>query len=330
VKFALLSRPRTQALLDGTLKSQGLPVEWLPVSAPLGWAPPTGEEYRSLSSGQFDGGEMSISSFVETKAQGAPIVALPVFLKRGLVQRSLFCPVDSALAAPAQLVGKRVGLVHYTSSMATWMRGILEQEYSLPRSGPAWFTLTPSATRTGFKPTLLEMPSGYAGAHSRAREELDGYSHELEQPEAFLLSLMKQGELDAVVSYQTRLEAKDIQTLLSTEELFESPDRGNGVYPINHIFVVRESTLKEFPGIGNSLWSILNEARKLWRNYLPQAEREPMEKELARLGWDPFAYRLGDLEKHTLETFVDFLLDEKRITRRLAVEELIDPDSTGY
>ena len=92
---------------------------------------------------------------------------------------------------------------------------------------------------------------------------------------------------------------------------------------------MRESIFDEFPGIAGVLLSILKESRKLWQNYLSENQREPTETELARLGWDPFAYRLGDVEKRALETFVGFLLDEKRISRRLTVEELIHPNLTG-
>lgn len=326
MKFALLSRPRTQAILDGTLQAHGAAIQWLSVTAPLGWQPPAGEEHRSLSSGQFDGGEMSISSFVEARAQGAPILALPLFLKRGLVQRSLFCAADSTLVSPAQLQGKRVGLVHTTSSMATWMRGTLAQDYRLPRSGPTWFTLTPTDAADRSNARVLEVPREFCAPQVKACEELDGYSHPLEGPEAFLLSRLETRELDAVISYQTRIVARGIRPLLIDDELLGSHGWQSGVYPINHIFVVRESIFDEFPGIGEILLSILRESRKLWLNYLPQNQREPMEQELARLGYDPFAYRLGDMEKRALETFVGFLLEEKRITRRLTVTELLHPN----
>ena len=95
------------------------------------------------------------------------------------------------------------------------------------------------------------------------------------------------------------------------------------------IFVVRESIFDGFSGIGEVLLAILKESRELWQNYLPENQREPAETELARLGWDPFAYRLGEVEKRALETFVDFLLDEKRISRGLTVEDLIHPDFMG-
>ncbi len=90
MNFAILRRPRTQALLDGIIRCERVSIRWLPVSDPLGWALSPREKHRDLASGNVDGGETSISSFVQAKSRGAPLVALPIFLKRGLVQRSLF------------------------------------------------------------------------------------------------------------------------------------------------------------------------------------------------------------------------------------------------
>ncbi|NIO12155.1 MAG: hypothetical protein GTO40_30680 [Deltaproteobacteria bacterium] len=74
--------------------------------------------------------------------------------------------------------------------------------------------------------------------------------------------------------------------------------------------------------IGGVLLQALREARKLWVDYLPKDERRTMETEMANLGWDPFAYRLGDVERRTLATFINYLVDDGLITQRIPVEEL--------
>jgi len=51
-------------------------------------------------------------------------------------------------------------------------------------------------------------------------EELDGYAHKLERRELFLVSLLEKGQLDAVVSYKTRIAADKIRPLLPAEDLF--------------------------------------------------------------------------------------------------------------
>lgn len=318
MNFALLSRPRTQALLDGKLKLDGFPVRWLPASDPLGFGLPAHEKRRDILSGQVDGGEMSISAFIQAKAQGAPLVAVPIFLKRGLVQRSLLCADDSPLVSPEQLVDKRVGLVSYSSSMAVWMRGILEDEYELSPASVRWFTLSSPTPRS----QVLKIPEGFSAAGIQAREELDGYAHDLDRRESFLLSLLEREALDAVISFQARLTSSKVRPLLPGEESLWSHYRKKGVYPINHLFVIRQDLLDEYPALAGTLLSTFREARGLWTDYLPQDNRAAIEGEMQRLGWDPFGYRLGEVENRSLETFIDYLHREQVIAHKPAVDEI--------
>ena len=56
---------------------------------------------------------------------------------------------------------------------------------------------------------------------------------------------------------------------------------------------------------------------------MSQDERAGCEREMAKLGYDPFAHDLGEGEKTTLETFVGHLQGEKLIPRKLGMVELI-------
>ncbi|MFQ5539417.1 MAG: hypothetical protein ACE5FB_03375 [Candidatus Binatia bacterium] len=202
------------------------------------------------------------------------------------------------------------------------MRGVLDEEYQLSRSSPLWFTLTPSSPRSFVETKLTEIPKGFVGEEIEAWEELDGYSHNLERKELFLISLLEKGELDAVVSYKTRIAANKIRPLLPTEDKLWSHYQKKGVYPINHIFVMQEEVVSKFPNIYNDLLSLFKESRKLWLDYLPDDKRAAIEGEVDRLGWDPFAYHLGEVEKRSLETFIDYLLKEKMIPRKISLDKL--------
>ncbi len=266
---------------------------------------------------------MSISSFVQAKSQGAPLMALPVFLKRGLVQRSIFCSVESPLQSPVQLAGKRVGLVSHASSMAVWVRGVLQDAYGLLPASVRWFTLGASSDET----QLLKIPDQFSGGGLQAWEELDGYPHDLDRRERFLLSLLESGELDAVVSFQAKIAAGNVRPLMSDEVDRWSHYRKQGVYPINHVFAIRKDVLDEFPTIGENLLSAFRDARGKWTEYLRPEQRDAMQMEITKLGADPFAYRLGDVEEKTLETFINYVAGEKLIAHKLFVDELFQkPD----
>ncbi len=47
-----------------------------------------------------------------------------------------------------------------------------------------------------------------------------------------------------------------------------------------------------------------------------------MEAEMDRLNWDPFAYHLEEVEKRRLETFIDYLLKEKMVPRKISLDKL--------
>lgn len=317
MNFAILRRPRTQAILDGIIKLPGLSARWLSLSDPLGWALPPAEKHRDLASGEVDGGEMSISAFVQAKSRDAPLVALPIFLKRGLVQRSLFCSADSSLSSPEQLVGKRVGLVGYTSSMAVWVRGVLRDGYGVDSSSVQWFTISGSSHHS----QSLNIPDEFTAGKIPAWEELDGYPHELDRRETFLLSLLNRGALDAVVSFQARIDCERTRPLLREDRLWSHP-LNSRIYPINHLFAVKTDVVQKFPTIADSLLSAFREARRSWTAYQPQGERKAFEREMAQLGFDPFGCHLGEVEKRTLETFVGYLQREKLIPRKLGLDEV--------
>ncbi|MDH3444775.1 MAG: hypothetical protein OEN50_12670, partial [Deltaproteobacteria bacterium] len=225
MNFAILRRPRTQSLLDGKVEVEGFPVQWVPTTDPLGWGLSPYESHRDLRNGRFHGGEMSISSFIQAKSQGAPLLALPVFLKRGLVQRSIFCSAESLLRSPEQLNGKRLGLVSYSSSMAVWVRGVLAAEYGVPSLSVRWFALSGSSREI----QTLKIPDDFSGGEVQAWEELDGYPHDLDRRERFLLSLLESGELDAVVSFQARIASDKIRPLAPDEDQLWSHYRSRSV-----------------------------------------------------------------------------------------------------
>lgn len=251
------------------------------------------------------------------KVSGRTDHGMPIFLKRGLAQRSLFCLAGARLTSPGQLIGKRVGLVSSTSSMAVWMRGILNDAYGLDTSSVKWLTVTGSTDSA----QTLQILDEFSAERIQAWEELDGYPHALDRREAFLLALLERGALDAVVSFQAKIDDPRIRPVLHEDELWAHP-LSRQIYPINHLFVVKTDVVEKFPAVAESLLSVFREARRLWTNYLPPAQRRAFDGETTKLGYDPFAYGLGEVEKKTLQTLCVYLKKEKLISDELPLNEI--------
>jgi hypothetical protein len=143
------------------------------------------------------------------------------------------------------------------------------------------------------------------------------------------LSLLEKGELNAVVSFHPKITSPRIRPLLGSEDEFWSHYQNKGVYPINHLFVIRQDICSGSLNITDELMTCFKKAREFWIDYLPAEKRATIEKEMARLGGDPFAYRLGDTERRTLETFIGYLVEEKLISQKLSMGELFHIDQSA-
>jgi hypothetical protein len=199
------------------------------------------------------------------------------------------------------------------------MRGILREGYGFDPARCQWFALGGSSNAT----QSLRLPDEFAPAKLPAWEELDGYEHELDRRETFLVSLLTEGKLDAVVSFQARIDHPGIRPLFDDHLLWSDPSNRK-IYPINHLFVIKSDVLANAPQVADALLRAFGEARRLWTDYLPAGARDRAEKEAAQLGFDPFAYRWGDVEKATLEAMIRYLQNEKLLTRHLRLTDLFN------
>ena len=51
-------------------------------------------------------------------------------------------------------------------------------------------------------------------------------------------------------------------------------------------------------------------------------ERDLLERERSLLGFDPYRYELGEVQRHTIEKLMDYLQADGLLQRRFTVEEL--------
>src|SRR3974390_372769 len=89
---------------------------------------------------KYDVAELAIVTYLQARAYGKPYVLLPaVVVSRGQHHTIAYNAERGALA-PSDLNGKRVGVRAYTVTTATWVRGILANDYGVDLSKVEWIT----------------------------------------------------------------------------------------------------------------------------------------------------------------------------------------------
>ena len=140
---------RVEPLMNGTVQAEG--IELIPT-----YSHPAETFWRQLKFGEFEVAEMSMSSYLIAKSQGADMIAMPVFPSRRLFQTELSYHVDSGITKPEDLAGKKLGVAEYQQTAALWIRGILEHDFGVSQYKIHWYMERSEemshGSATGFKP----------------------------------------------------------------------------------------------------------------------------------------------------------------------------------
>jgi 4,5-dihydroxyphthalate decarboxylase len=121
---------RTHPLIDGSIKPEGIDLNWLALPHLEIWT-------RMLNYYDFDASEISLSSYITSKTMGKPLTAIPVFPARAF-DILIFINTKSGIREPKDLMGKRVGLGEFQQTATVWMRGMLEHEYGVKLEDIEW------------------------------------------------------------------------------------------------------------------------------------------------------------------------------------------------
>ena len=123
--FACWEYDRTRALADGTVRADGIELNYLTL-------PVEETFFRMMRGREFDASEMSLSSYTASlNSPNPPFIAIPVFPSRFFRHSCIFVAAKSGIRRPEDLKGKRVGVPEYQMTAPVWIRGILSDEYGV-------------------------------------------------------------------------------------------------------------------------------------------------------------------------------------------------------
>jgi len=314
---------RVEPLMNGTVKAEG--IELIPT-----YSHPAETFWRQLKFGEFEVAEMSMSSFLIAKSQGADMIALPVFPSRRLFQTELSYHVDSGITKPQDLVGKRLGVAEYQQTAALWIRGILEHDFGVSQYKIHWYMERSEemshGAATGFKPPLGISFNRIAQNKSLASTLLE---NELDVAHVASPWVLQANALDRSSRISGKGDWSKIRPLFP-DRMAEGTRfyKNHGFLPVNHTYIIRGDIYKKYPWVAFNLYTGFVKAKAVAREKLlekiPTAlffGPEYAEKTREMIGDDPFPFGVKANEA-MLDTIIGFSYEQGLTPRKLTVPEL--------
>ena len=319
LSFACWNYDRTRALMDGTVKVDGIDLNYLnlPVEETF---------FRMARFREFDLAEMSLSSYCVTLSKPErPFVALPIFPSRFFRHSCIYVHANSGIREPKDLIGKRIASPEYQMTAPVWIRGILSDHYNVPVDAQPY--LYGGEEEVGrIEKMKLELPPNIQVSPIGPHQTLSQMLHD--------------GELDAL--YTARMPSSFLKGDGKVKRLFEDyPEverryyRETGIFPIMHTVVMRREVYEANRWIAQSLTKAFIEAQR--HTYEDLKDTAALK---AMLPWlsayvDETQREFGDdwwpygLEKNikTLDTFTRYHHEQGLSPRKLDVHELFAPES---
>jgi 4,5-dihydroxyphthalate decarboxylase len=286
LNLGLSRSPITIALHEGDVKSKGIDVNF--ESEFSEGLDNTGARHRQILAGELDGGECSTSSFLLARTRGVDLVAIPVFPARSFPHRQIYCNTKAPIKHPSDLEGKRVTVHRWNSTSPTWTKGLLENEYDVTLRSISWFTAEPDPPGEGAPPDFKIQRVPEPASREKAIEMLEN------------------GELDAGLDPYIHPSANVRRVLDDWRKEASGFFQRQQIFPMSHTVVLKGEIARENPWIVESLIEAFSQSRQQASKYQDDEAKDHERWLWETLGSDPHVYRLGPVEKKTLNELVRY------------------------
>jgi 4,5-dihydroxyphthalate decarboxylase len=269
----------TKALKEGVVSSPLAQFEFAgPKTANQGFKPMVRENV-------FEAGELALVTYLQAKAYGKPYVLLPAPIVSRFQHHTIGFAPKFGQMSPKDIEGKRVGVRTYSQTTGLWVRGILQHDFGVDLDSITWVTAEDGHLAEYVDPAnCVRKPEG---------ETIDG--------------MLLKGELAAAIIGDKLPEG--VEPLIPhPQDVAREWQARTGMFPINHMFVVREELSRERPDVVREIYRVIVESNAA----APEAAR----KEVAPFGLEA--------NRKAIQTAIDWSIEQKLIPRRFEVDELFD------
>ncbi len=312
LSMALSHYDRHMPFFDGSVRLDGADLEVLEVgqSSPLKHGQDRHE--RMLQKGEFDICELSLSNYLVARSRGMPFTAIPVFPRRLFSLSQMWVNANAGIATPEQLIGRKVGLSTFQTTLSVLARGDLQAEYGVPWREIDWYISKDEAVPL---------------------RPLEGVRMQLLKPGQKIGALLESGAIDAIMMPHPPKEALRgggrIRRLFADAKAEEAKYfRKNGYYPIMHVVAFKNEVLQRDPSLAPRVMAAFDRAKAACMEYYDDPNwsrfvwgRHLFEEERSVFGDDPWPHGVKK-NRANLERFLGYALDQGLLARKLEVAEL--------
>lgn len=251
---------------------------------------------------------------------------LPIPVLRVFRHKSIYVRTDRGIKTPADLRGKRVATVGYSSSGLTHVRGILQEEYGVRPEEIEWVS-----TQKDSAANLTGGASNWEKLRPKGVKIIDAPESEDES------SLLISGQVDAILHPAEPKVYQDRNPLV--ERLFKDHRaveqefyKRTGMFPIMHSVAIRKATAEKHPWLPKAVFEAYSQAKLIdyehMRNWgwakdsLPWYGQEFNDtREL--MGGNFYPYGLAASET-SYEAALRYVFEQGLSTRKVGLEEMFE------
>lgn len=312
LSVALAKHPWTAPLIDGEVTVEGFDLEFVPAASPM-----SPIFMRMARNQEFDVSEIALSTYLIAKELSKPFTAIPYFPLRNWPHGLLTVNRNSGIETPKDLEGKRLAVVSYSFTPATFARGLLAHDF-------------------GVDVDKIE----YVVSSEEHLEEFE-IPHNVERMIGTDLgALVASGEISAAIGVAPP-DGGNIVPLFENPKALHEAWRARQLIPINHVMVIKDELLARSPDFARKLYAAFAEAKELFlrRNAVSDAMKSDTQTEKAATisrpksgettAFTTFAGGASGVEANrvVLEAFVDFAVEQHILKKPITLDEMFAPVS---
>jgi len=234
-------------------------------------------------------------------------MAIPVFLNRKFRHSYVFVPDGSPLKEPAELRGKKIGIVGWLNTAGLWARGVLSDEYGVRAKEIHW--VTPRKAKID-----LDLPAGI---------RLD-----VVPGEGSLAARMLKGEFDAIIVPDFPEEKGWRRLFTDSKAVEQEYFRRTRIFPTSHAITFHSSYLAKYPAAAQEMFDACLEAKNLSLRDDADAtysnfawNRQVWEEQQTVMGPDPWKFGIKGNEK-VLETLIRYADEQGLMAKKMTIAEM--------